>query len=69
MPVPWNEKKHQSTRCVDIVCWFETGQSADRVIYGDTFRPGSLEREGEELSLEATTRRSRRRVEYRWFFL
>ncbi|KAG8280646.1 hypothetical protein J6590_076496 [Homalodisca vitripennis] len=47
----------------------ETGTSADRDEYGDTFRPGSLEREGDELSLEATTRRSRRRVEHRWFFL
>ncbi|KAG8305325.1 hypothetical protein J6590_072031 [Homalodisca vitripennis] len=47
----------------------QTGTSADRVDYGDTFRPGSLEREGDQLSLEATTRRSRRRVEHRWFFL
>ncbi|KAG8282185.1 hypothetical protein J6590_041584 [Homalodisca vitripennis] len=54
---------HFQTRCVDIVCWFETGQSADRVIYGDTFGPGSLEREGDQCSLEARTRRCRRRVE------
>ncbi|KAG8334663.1 hypothetical protein J6590_085430, partial [Homalodisca vitripennis] len=33
-----------NTRCVDIVCWFETGQSADRVIYGDTFRTCWVER-------------------------
>ncbi|KAG8247350.1 hypothetical protein J6590_063100 [Homalodisca vitripennis] len=60
------EVKILETRCVDIVCWFETGQSADRDDYGDTFRPGTLEREGGiSSSLEATTRRCRRPVENR----
>ncbi|KAG8263589.1 hypothetical protein J6590_029067 [Homalodisca vitripennis] len=44
---------------------WHTGTSADRDDYGDTFRPGSLEREGDQCSLEARTRRSRRRVEHR----
>ncbi|KAG8285503.1 hypothetical protein J6590_079029 [Homalodisca vitripennis] len=50
------------TQCVDIVCWFETGQSADRIIYGDTFRACWVERgsavlkfrrQGADLSREA----------------
>ncbi|KAG8330322.1 hypothetical protein J6590_066460 [Homalodisca vitripennis] len=61
-----NNKKLHSRRSLRPP---ETGTSADRDDYGDTFRPGSLEREGDQLSLEATTRRSRRRVEHRWFFL
>ncbi|KAG8334704.1 hypothetical protein J6590_084342 [Homalodisca vitripennis] len=41
------------------------GTSVGRDDYGDTFRPGSLEREGVQSSLEAKTRRCRRPVENR----
>ncbi|KAG8324240.1 hypothetical protein J6590_097000 [Homalodisca vitripennis] len=35
---PRSDKYKRITRCVDIVCWFETGQSADRVIRSDPAR-------------------------------
>ncbi|KAG8295703.1 hypothetical protein J6590_074092 [Homalodisca vitripennis] len=56
----------KSTRCVDIVCWFETRYQLIEMTTVIRSEPVPGER---GTSLEATTTRCRRRVEKRWFFL